>query len=301
MHMLNTFFLAVLYASAPSAPSPAQQAEALLQEAIQLRGQHRPEDALARLERAEQLAPSPKLSANRGLVEATLDRWVAAEQHLASALSSQDPWVAKNRDSLSITLTKVLDHLGRITVTGRAGTDVTIGEEHVGLLPMKSALSVLAADVTISGRLPGFLPVVRTIALKPGDNITVPLVQVPEPTAVASTTPPTSPASLWGGTPSSHESASRSWPLWAAGGAALVGVAAVGTGAWLVHRDGQDACASLPGGARCGKVYDTATVGWVAVGTGAAALVGAGVFLWFGLTHDAESIALGPGTIGGTF
>jgi len=300
--MLSHALLILTFAAAspPFQPAPPeQQAEQLLQEALALRAAHRPEEALAKLERAEELAPSPKLAANRGLVEAALERWISAEQHLASALASQDAWVARHRDSLSTVLTRVLDHVAQVTVTGLPGTDVNIGDQHV-TLPMKTPVPALEGTLAVRGTLKGFYPTTKVVFVQPGVPITIALAQVPEPVAVAprpKVLPPVGP-----GGSSAHDLSPRTWPIWASAATAAVGIAAIGMGAWQVHRDGEPTCGTLPDGARCGVVYDTATSGWVAIGAGAAALSGAGALLWLGLReHDGSSLSMVPGGIAGTF
>src|SRR4051812_45402302 len=184
--MLTLVLSTVLLAAEPATPAPAStaaQVDALVREAYDLRQRHRPEEALARLEQADALLPSPKVAAQRGLVETSLKRWVAAEKHLLAALSSDDPWIEKNRASLGTTLSQVLTHLSHLSVSGRTGTQLVVDGHPAGLLPMSTPLSLEPGDVAVVGTLPGFFAAKVTVHLQAEQNASVTLQQLPEPAA----------------------------------------------------------------------------------------------------------------------
>jgi len=297
--MLTQFILSsALLVADPS--SPTGQADVLVREAFELRQQHRPEEALQRLEKADAIAPSPRIAAQRGLVETSLHRWVAAEQHLLGALATEDPWVAKNRASLSSTLTQVLAHLAHVSVTGRPGTKLSADGRDVGILPMSSMLSLEPGDVALVGTLPGFLPARATLHLEAGQNTSVALQQLPEPKPVAAA-PVQTPVVPRTSAP--HDESAPSHALaWTGGAVAAAGLVGVALGAYWIHSDGRPSCGDVPSGQVCGTVYDTATQGYVATGLGAAALIGGGFMLWRGLVaHSEDRVALLPNGIAGRF
>jgi hypothetical protein len=63
--------------------------------------------------------------------------------------------------------------------------------------------------------------------------------------------------------------------------------------------DGNPSCdipSTAPAGSRCGRVYDTKTLGWIAVGVGAAAGIAGGVLLWKGRDREVQ-VGMGPGML----
>jgi len=291
--MLTLVLSTVLLAAEPATPAPAStaaQVDALVREAYDLRQRHRPEEALARLEQADALLPSPKVAAQRGLVETSLRRWVAAERHLLTALSSDDPWVEKNRASLGNTLSQVLTHLSHLSVSGRTGTQLTVDGHAVGLLPMNAPLSLEPGDVAVVGTLPGFFPAKVTVHLQAEQNAAVSLQQLPEPSAApaAAATPPAPAASA----PPS-DSPPR-WLPWTGGALAAAGLTSVAFGVYWLHSDGRSSCGTLPVDQRCDRVYDTGTQGYIATGLGAVAIIGGGLMIWQGLARPTDHVALLP-------
>src|SRR6266851_411915 len=104
---------------AASAPALAQEDEArfLLREGVELRREHRNEEALARFERAFAIVHSPTARAQVALAEQALARWLDAERDLDAALdTTDDPWIAKNRPVLREARQEIDDHLGWLTV-----------------------------------------------------------------------------------------------------------------------------------------------------------------------------------------
>jgi hypothetical protein len=94
-----------------------------------------------------------------------------------------------------------------------------------------------------------------------------------------------------------HESFAASSPSrWKTGtGDSLLAASAaalVAGGVWLAV-DGQGTC-DAPAGARCQRLYDTKTQGWIGLSVGLAAGVGGGLLLWQGL-HAETRVSFAPG------
>src|SRR5688500_10753572 len=103
--------------SAAAVVDPRAEADALIQQGIQLRREKRDAEALERFVRARELQPSARASAQIGLAELALNRWLAAETHLREALASKDDWVLKNGKTLEASLNAALDRLAVVEVT----------------------------------------------------------------------------------------------------------------------------------------------------------------------------------------
>src|SRR5262245_4053496 len=135
MHRLfaTTLILVVVCSSALAAQPNADD---LIARGLELRRASRPGEALEMFQRAHALAPSPRTLGQMGLVETSLERWLDAETHLTTSLATpDDAWVKKNRGFLGQALRVSRGHIGELTVTGPAATDIAIDGRHVGALP----------------------------------------------------------------------------------------------------------------------------------------------------------------------
>jgi eukaryotic-like serine/threonine-protein kinase len=95
-------------------PTIHAAAEDLVQKGVALRRQGEHAEAYDYLRQAFELSPTPRPSAQLGLVEYELRRWVDAETHLQQALKSpDDTWVRKNRETLVEALHTVQSHITR--------------------------------------------------------------------------------------------------------------------------------------------------------------------------------------------
>jgi hypothetical protein len=120
------------------AVAAAEDAEALVEQGIELREAHREEEALAKFERAHALAPTPRTRAQIALAKQALGRWAAAEADLVVALAATgDAWIAKHRAALEGALATIRTHLGDLVLSGGAdGAEVVIDGVRVGTLPL---------------------------------------------------------------------------------------------------------------------------------------------------------------------
>jgi hypothetical protein len=164
------------------------QAESLIQRGIELRRQNRDAEALAEFTKAEEVWPSAKAKAQIALAEMALGRFESAEQKLEQTLSgaSGDAWVNEHRATLNEALDKIRRHLGTLNVSGQPrGASVQINGAVVCSIPC--SVHVQAGDVAVRAANPGFVPILRTIAVEAGQIATeefnlVPVSSGQEPT-----------------------------------------------------------------------------------------------------------------------
>src|SRR5258708_5335035 len=89
----------------------------LLQHGVELRREHRDQEALEVFTQALSLAPTPVARAQMALAKQALGRWIDAERDLSEALASdRDAWIAKNRDALDGALADIVSHLAWLRV-----------------------------------------------------------------------------------------------------------------------------------------------------------------------------------------
>ena len=76
------------------------KASALIKMGVEFRRKGDQVEALRQFHMADELAPSGHTLVQIGLAEQSLQRWVAAEEHLSRGLQQPDEWVAKFRDHI---------------------------------------------------------------------------------------------------------------------------------------------------------------------------------------------------------
>src|SRR5690349_23308438 len=96
--------LAVNVVGASARAAEPETAEQLVAKGVELRKKGDHAGALREFQAAHAKEPSGRTLAQMGIAEATLQRWVDAENHLSQALESTMPWVEKNRATLEQTL-----------------------------------------------------------------------------------------------------------------------------------------------------------------------------------------------------
>jgi hypothetical protein len=291
--------LGVAGATGARAVAAEDPAEALLRRGAELRTQDRHDEALELFRKAHALSPSGRTLAQMGLAEFSLKAYVDAETHLAAALANDSPWITKNRAVLEQALADVRKHVATVTVVGPAGTEVAVSGKPVGRLPLAEPLHVAEGSVRIEGTAPERQPATLDVTLAGGKEFKATLELAPLSAPTPTLTPP-----LPGDGPltplgSPMADTGPRWKPWVGGGLLAVSAAALATGIVWVSVDGNPTCeipSGAPPGSRCGRVYDTRSRGWVAIGVGAAAGVGGGILLWKGRASDVR-IGMGPGTL----
>ncbi len=271
--------------------APVSSADALLERGIELRAKGKPADALELFRQANGQSSSARATAQEGLAEVSLRRWLDAHEHLRAALARHDSeWIEspKTRQVLDKTLGEVDAHLGRLRVQGTVGAEVFVAGKSVGLVPLAEPVYVNPGPVKIRSTAAGRAGMEKEVVAVAGDEVGVnlvldplPLEVLPPPTAapmVSFTMPPEAPR----------------WRKWTGVGLIAAGAAAITTGiVWVeVNDKGTGSCGST---GVCPQKYDTGLQGWIAIGVGAAASAGgAGVLLWKGHRQEV-GVAVGPG------
>lgn len=219
----------VLSCSMPALAQP--DPEALISEGVALRERGEDAAALARFEEAHRLSPSPRALAQIALAEQALGRFVAAEAHLAEALSAiGDRFVARNRAHLEQALAEVRAQIGELSIRGRPdGARITIGGVVRGTLPLLAPIRLDHGTAQIEITAEGHEPFAAEVQIAGGSRVDLAadlraLPVVRHATPEAELPPPSAPAE---------------WMLptaIAAGAAGAIGIA-LGTGFAIARED----------------------------------------------------------------
>lgn len=195
-----------------AAVDPAVEAEHT--RGIELRRQGRDAEAREVFRALYERTHEPRALGRQAAAEAAIGDWLAAEEHLADALShADDAWIVQQRAGLEADLAAFRGHLGLLEVsTTTPGATVWIGGVQVAALPLEGALRVRAGTVAVELRAEGYLPEVRSVDVPRGMRVpareviqltpiprgpqgdvgpTVPEVVPPPPVREAQRVPPT--------------------------------------------------------------------------------------------------------------
>lgn len=295
-------------AQTPSSPPPAavsDEAEQLVRQGVELRKQRKHLQAYDLFRRAFELSPLPRPTAQLGLVEYQLGRWVDAELHLERALqSARDPFIAENLPTIRQALDVVRSHIGFIDVKGKPpGADVTVNDRQAGKLPLPDLIKVSEgyAEVTVSA--PGLTPARRTLKVEPG--LTQELFVTLDPPSSGAAAPPftpdgpTSPLVDRTGAPGAGGiSALRVTGVVVA----LGGLAAAGYGVFQTYKVQQlshDIRRDNQKGVDDGRTAERRQ--WLGYGLAAAGLGAGALCYWLGRPRDSDSVALSVTGAPGSF
>ena len=142
-----------------AAPVHAQEsAEALVERAITLREAGDDLGARTLILRAYTASPTPRTTAQLGLVEQALGLWVEAETHLVAALGQpRDAWIAPRRAVLEQSLQVVRSNIGSLQVlTSVPGATIAIGGVQLGVTPLAAALRYPVGTYSVDVMLDGY-------------------------------------------------------------------------------------------------------------------------------------------------
>jgi hypothetical protein len=159
----------------PTAPAaavdPAVEAEHT--RGIELRRQGRDAEAREVFRALYERTHEPRALARQAAAEAAIGDWLAAEAHLADALShADDAWIAQQRAGLEADLQGFREHLGLLEIsTATPGATVWIGGAQVAALPLEHPLRVRAGTVAVELRADGYLPEVRSVDVPRGMRV----------------------------------------------------------------------------------------------------------------------------------
>jgi hypothetical protein len=146
--------------------------EELIRGGVDLRRHGNDARALELFQHAYSVRRSPRAAAQMGLAEQALGRWVAAFGHLREGLAAKDdPWIARNRITLSDAAARVAEHVGWLEIVGGSpGAEVRLDGIGRGQLPLNHSLVVTTGSVAIEITVPGRLPVQRTTVVRAGET-----------------------------------------------------------------------------------------------------------------------------------
>jgi tetratricopeptide (TPR) repeat protein len=282
-----------------SAPAQAaESAEALIQRGIALRTRGNDFEALPLFQRAHELSPTPRASAQLGLVEQALGRWPEAETHVAKALEARrDSWVEKNRKVLTQSLETIRQQIAVIEISGEPrGAAVSINGRGLGQLPLPAPVRVGAGYIEIELSADSYLPAKRTMTVT-GAKAYQLFVKLEKPALAPSAPPPPVLVTPAQPPPAAPERSSGRGLRIAGLAVGAAGLLAIANGVRLSVRVAdlnKSVMSNDPDGVADGKA--AARDQWISYGIGAAALGGAGVLYYLGLTKDEESnaVAIAP-------
>jgi hypothetical protein len=146
------------------------KADALVNQAVELRRSGDDQGALALLQQAYAMGHAPRTAGQLGLCEQALGRWSDAENYITEALKAEsDPWVKKNRRVLEDALVVVKSHIARIEIDGEPeGAELWVNGVLVGKLPLTAPVRVSAGEIEVELRAPGFVRESKTLRLEAG-------------------------------------------------------------------------------------------------------------------------------------
>ncbi|HXU02473.1 MAG TPA: hypothetical protein VN903_16025 [Polyangia bacterium] len=270
-------------------------AEDFIVRGLELRRAAKPGEALEMFQRAHALAPSPRTLGQMGLVEASLEHWLDAETHLTAAMASPgDAWVTKNRAFLDQALVVTRGHIGELTVTGPAATDVSVDGKHVGTLPALPPQRLVEGNVVVTANSAGFKDFSKTVTIAGGAKVAVAIVLDPSDqrasVAVAAPVPlPAPPPGTTTFAPSAEQPA-RGWRTPTGVGLVAAGAGLAAWGIIWIAVDANDNCPMR--GPACNSVYDTKTTGWMLTAGGVAAAGVGAALLVLGHRNGNANVAL---------
>jgi hypothetical protein len=165
----------------PSLSRAEDDPEALIRQGVELRRRGDDVTAHGYFDRAYERSHTPRSSAQLGLSDLALSKWLDAELRLSEALTAPDPWVESHKEALEKARTTARAHLGRVAVTGApANASVAAGDGAAAALPRDGVIWVNPGTVAIRVQAPGFQPAVREVWVAAGGRAAtqVALVQI---------------------------------------------------------------------------------------------------------------------------
>lgn len=127
----------VLLASSHAMAGELEDSEEWLKKGVKLRREGDHVGALKAFAQAHYLHPSGRTIGQIGLARQSLHEWKMSANALTVALGTSHEWVVKNRKYLEEALAMVKSHIGRLLVTGPAGSDLYLDEFGAGRLPLE--------------------------------------------------------------------------------------------------------------------------------------------------------------------
>jgi hypothetical protein len=293
--MLGALALIIVFTApeAYAAHPTTSEVERLVKNGTELRKQGKDQQALPLFQRAYDIAPTGRTSAQLGLCEMQLGYILAASDHIAESLRAKDPWVEKYRTVLEESLGLVNRQIAKISVSGSpVGAEVFIDDNVVGRLPLEAPVRVVAGSPKkVEVRSAGYVEGVETVDLQGGGQIHVEF-HLAHPGGSLPQRPGQDLASTTRGAPEGTIPSS-SWNTRKLVGTVLMaaGVGSLAAGA-LMLKNASVTCGA-PEGAVCNQGERSRISAWSAVGGGAAAAI-VGSLLVFSVGGSHVALAPGP-------
>jgi hypothetical protein len=165
------YFVLMLCLGAVPRPALADEPVAkLVSRGLELRRERRDSEALALFQSAFAASATPMILAQIALAEQALGRWLPAEQHLTSALSTHDKWVERNRVALERALGLIQSHLSWLVVTTNVeSAQLWLGDRDLGTV-RAAPWRVTSGTHELSLRLTDGRSTVRSVNLAAGER-----------------------------------------------------------------------------------------------------------------------------------
>lgn len=191
--LIGTLVTTLSFASFARA-EPQVEADDDLRRGVALRREGKDAEALAAFQHALERSPSARARAQVALAEQALALWLAAERDLTLALAEKDdPWIKLNREVLERAARIVEAKLAYVVVSSNVdapevlvnGASATSGSG----ADSRARRRVVAGQVTIEVRAPGYEAAQKTIQVAPETTANVALQLRPAPPPGAASAP----------------------------------------------------------------------------------------------------------------
>jgi len=174
---------------------PQEQADALIDEGLTLAARGDRDGALASLQSAQAVLPTPRGFAELGLLEDSAGDLASAQDHITSALAwKKSPYIRKNRLRLRKTLTRLKQktrNYAKLTVRGEPqGAELFLGDHPAGSLTSSTLLRVPPGHVLLIARQDGYEDATFEARLLPKSSRIVELQLLPLPPLPPPPSPP---------------------------------------------------------------------------------------------------------------
>jgi hypothetical protein len=167
--------------------------EAEHERGVQLREQHRDQEALDLFQALYDRTHEPRALARIALAEAALGQWDLAEEHMSLALQARrDRWIRRNRLGLRQNLALIREHVGSAEINcATPGATLLVRGQVRSAFPLSRPIRLPLGDTPIEVRAPGFQTARQNVTVSAGTAVQVVIALAPEapPAAVVVQTP----------------------------------------------------------------------------------------------------------------
>jgi hypothetical protein len=153
-----------------AAVQPSPEVEAEHAHGIELRRQQRDGEARDVFRGIYERTHEPRALARQAAAEGAMGEWIAAEEHLSTALGqTTDPWITQNRAGLESDLAGIRTHVGLLdVVSSTPHAELWIAGVRSASLPLANPLHVRAGTISVEVRAEGYLPEIRPVTVLGG-------------------------------------------------------------------------------------------------------------------------------------